>query len=104
MREARGAKTEARHKLGNWEITVTQVRHNQMRSNGQVRRICRDFLTDQIKVVRETEALRLRSMHFYSSNLRTEVMLTDMEKHIREAHLEKDLELGFGNVKVSRSY
>lgn len=55
-----------------------------MRSNGQVRRICQDFLTDQIKVVRETEELRLRSMHFYSSNLRTEVMLTEMKKRIRE--------------------
>lgn len=39
---------------------------------------------DQIKVVRETEELRLRSMHFYSSNLRTEVMLTEMKKRIRE--------------------
>lgn len=54
--------------------------------------------------MRETEELRLRSMHFYSSNLRTEVKLTEMEKHIREAHLEKDLELSFGNVKVPRSY
>ena len=62
------------------------------------------FSDGSIKVVRETEELRLRSMHFYSSNLRTEVILTEMEKCIRKAHLEKDLELSFGNVKVSRSY
>ena len=62
------------------------------------------FSDGSIKVVRETEELRLRSMHFYPSNLRTEVILTEMEKRIRKAHLEKNLELSFGNVKVSRSY
>ena len=57
------------------------------------------FSDRSIKVVRETEELRLRSMHFYSSNLRTEVILTEMGKRIRKAHLEKDLELALEMLK-----
>ena len=40
-------------------------------------------------------------MYFYFSSLRTEITLTEMEKSIREASLEKDPELSFRNVKFA---
>lgn len=60
---------------------MTQVRHDGRDEKwSNFIRICQDFLRDHIKVVREMEELRLSSMYFYSSSLRTEITLTEMEK------------------------